>query len=133
MFRCLYTPERPKEVSLGLHVYRSVGRYLTRPPPRRCPPQLDKIKTSIPVVVCFFAGIFTNMNALQHVNVDAMIVFKTCTPLAVAAGQWLFMSYELPGARTWASMLTVVLSTMSVFATDSIITNTGEGHAGQGG
>ena len=97
------------------------------------PLELGKAQASVPVVLCFFAAIFTNLNALKRVNVDTMIVFRTCMPLAVAAGQWLFMGYELPSARSWASMGMVVLTTMAVFATDSPITTAGEACICRGG
>ena len=71
----------------------------------------DNIAASIPVSVSFFLGVFTSINALKHINVDTMIVVKTCTPVMVAVAEWGFRDYALPGPRTWLSLVAVVVST----------------------
>jgi GDP-mannose transporter len=71
---------------------------------------------SLPVSISFFLGVSTSMNALRHINVDTMIVVKTCTPMLVAVAEWLFRDYELPSSRTWVSLAAVVVSTSAAFS-----------------
>jgi hypothetical protein len=71
----------------------------------------DNIAASVPVSASFFLGVFTSINALKHINVDTMIVVKTCTPVMVAVAEWGFRDYALPEPRTWLSLVAVVVST----------------------
>jgi GDP-mannose transporter len=71
---------------------------------------------SLPVSISFFLGVSTSMNALRHINVDTMIVVKTCTPMLVAVAEWLFRDYDLPSSRTWVSLAAVVVSTSAAFS-----------------
>jgi GDP-mannose transporter len=84
----------------------------------------ENVKASLLVVFCFFAGIFTNLNALHHINVDTMIMFKTCTPFAISILQWVFMGYELPSLRTWGALSVVAGSAGLMLSTDLQLSTT---------
>lgn len=86
----------------------------------------SNIAASIPVSVSFFLGVFTSINALHHVNVDTMIVLKTATPIMVAVGEWLCLSYAMPSLQTWVALSCVVMTTAASLSMQfSGITTTG--------
>lgn len=59
-------------------------------------------------VVMFVATIYCNMKALQHSNVETVIVFRSCCPIFVSLLDWAFLGRELPNARSVASLLLLV-------------------------
>lgn len=52
-------------------------------------------------------GVYCNMRALAHSNVETVIIFRSCTPLAVSLCDWLFLGRELPAPRSLAALLTI--------------------------
>lgn len=76
----------------------------------------SKIMSTLPLTSSFFLVLLTSMHALHHVNVDTMIVLKTCTPITVAVGEWLFVNTALPSARTWVSLAVVIISSAAAFS-----------------
>jgi drug/metabolite transporter (DMT)-like permease len=59
--------------------------------------------------VAFVLGVYCNMRALESANVETVIIFRSCTPLAVAVCDYLFLGRELPSRRS-----TLALSTIGV-------------------
>ena len=51
-------------------------------------------------VAMFVATIYCNMRALQHSNVETVIIFRACCPLVVCYLEWAFMGRALPSARS---------------------------------
>eukprot|EP00966_Prymnesium_polylepis_P213655 4947938-Prymnesium_polylepis.2 len=45
------------------------------------------------------------MKALEHSNVETVIVFRACCPLVVCVLDWAFMGRQLPSARSALSLL----------------------------
>lgn len=58
-------------------------------------------------VVAFVLGVYTNMRALENSNVETVIIFRSCTPLAVAMCDFIFLGRELPNKRSMAALLTI--------------------------
>ena len=63
--------------------------------------------------VAFVAAIFTNMKALSLCNVETVIVFRACTPIAVGIIEYMFMDRALPTARSSVSL--ILVATGAVF------------------
>eukprot|EP00618_Florenciella_parvula_P032786 CAMPEP_0119477880 /NCGR_PEP_ID=MMETSP1344-20130328/7858_1 /TAXON_ID=236787 /ORGANISM="Florenciella parvula, Strain CCMP2471" /LENGTH=361 /DNA_ID=CAMNT_0007511979 /DNA_START=87 /DNA_END=1169 /DNA_ORIENTATION=+ len=61
-----------------------------------------------PVACAFLAAIFTNIKTLQYANVETFIVFRASTPIIVSVCDYMFLGRELPGARSWMSLLGLV-------------------------
>lgn len=79
---------------------------MTAPPPPPQPTQPYLIYT-----VAFVLGVYCNMRALAHSNVETVIIFRSCTPLAVSLCDWLFLGRELPSRRSLAALLTIAAGT----------------------
>lgn len=58
-------------------------------------------------VVAFVLGVYTNMRALENSNVETVIIFRSCTPLAVSVCDFVFLGRELPNRRSMAALLTI--------------------------
>lgn len=57
--------------------------------------------------VAFVLGVYCNMRALENSNVETVIIFRSCTPLAVAICDWIFLGRELPSRRSTVSLCTI--------------------------
>lgn len=69
----------------------------------------SKVKAYAIYVVIFILTIFTNMQALSHSNVETVIVFRACSPIAVGIIEYLFMGREAPSTRSMASLVAVLI------------------------
>lgn len=59
------------------------------------------------------------MQALAHSNVETVIVFRACTPIAVAFVEYMWMGRALPSTRSALSLAVVALGAMFYCMTDS--------------
>lgn len=57
--------------------------------------------------VAFVLGVYCNMRALERSNVETVIIFRSCTPLAVSLCDWIFLGRELPSKRSLLALLTI--------------------------
>jgi len=79
----------------------------------------NKAKKYSGAVIAFMLNIFTNIKALEVSNVETVIVFRTCTSLAIAFGDWKFLKRGFPHADTLGSLLIIVAGAISYVMTDS--------------
>jgi hypothetical protein len=79
----------------------------------------DKIKPYCLYIVAFVAAIYANMRALAMSNVETVIVFRACTPLAVTIVDYLFMGRAFPSTRSTLSLLSVCAFALVYCLTDS--------------
>ncbi len=70
-------------------------------------------------VVIFVAAIYTNMQALKNANVETVIVFRACSPIAVCFFEYLFLNRSYPSMRSAASMLVVAIGAIFYCISDS--------------
>lgn len=77
-----------------------------------------KVKPYLLYVVMFVSTIYANMRALQHSNVETIIVFRACCPLVVCILDWAFLGRELPSLRSMAALLVVAAGCAGYVATD---------------
>lgn len=71
-------------------------------------PSLRIMKLYAVYVTCFVLGVYANMRALERSNVDTVIMFRSCTPLAVSFLDFAFMGRQLPGPRNLVALLGLV-------------------------
>merc|ERR1719272_151130 len=72
------------------------------------------------IYVCAFAaGIYANMKALGLSNVETIIVFRACTPIAVALIEWMFMDRHRPNNKSCLALLVIVLGAYSYVQLDA--------------
>ena len=67
----------------------------------------EKVKSYSLYIVAFVAAIYANMQALAHSNVETVIVFRACSPVAVSIVEYLFMDRAWPSLRSSISLATV--------------------------
>jgi len=78
----------------------------------------DKAKYFIVHVVAFTIGTYTNMQVLWMSNVETVIVFRSCTPLAVALLDYHFYGRAAPSLRSCFSLLLITAGAVSYILTD---------------
>lgn len=81
--------------------------------------EVPKMRAFAPVALIFVATIFTNMKSLEHANVETFMVFRFSTPLCVSICDYLFLGRHLPGARSWASLLALLVGAAGYALTDA--------------
>ncbi len=87
----------------------------------------EKMKAYAWYIVIFVTAIFTNMKALENSNVETVIVFRACSPIAVSIVEYLFMDRGLPSLRSCASLLIVAVGAVFYCMSDSQLNLNGIG------
>jgi len=83
------------------------------------PLETEKVKKFMPVALIFLATIFSNLKSLQYANVETFMVFRFSTPLVVSIADYLFLGRKLPGSRSWACLLALLVGAFGYASTDS--------------
>lgn len=83
------------------------------------PLESSKVKPYLLYTIAFVLGVYCNMRALAHSNVETVIIFRSCTPLAVALCDYVFLGRELPSQRSCLALLTIALGAYGYVQTDS--------------
>jgi GDP-mannose transporter len=81
--------------------------------------EMEKVKPYCIYVCAFSMGIYANMRALSVSNVETIIVFRACTPMCVAAIEYVFMNREFPNARSTGSLLVVMMGAAFYVSVDA--------------
>ena len=79
----------------------------------------EKIKPYSVYIFAFVSAVYANMRALSVSNVETVIVFRACTPLAITIVDFLFMGRSLPSLRSTLSLCAVSLCAVLYCITDS--------------
>jgi GDP-mannose transporter len=79
----------------------------------------EKVKSYSLYIVAFVAAIYANMQALAHSNVETVIVFRACSPVAVSIVEYMFMDRAWPSLRSSISLATVALGAIIYCMSDS--------------
>lgn len=79
----------------------------------------DKVKAYSMYIVAFVAAIYANMQALSHSNVETVIVFRACSPVAVSVVEYLLMDRAWPSVRSSISLGTVAMGALLYCTSDS--------------
>merc|ERR1712039_312092 len=72
-----------------------------------------------PYVGSFVLSIYFNGKVLQYSNVETLIAFRSCSPLAVSILDWAFLGRELPSLRSVTALLGVVCGAIGYVLCDS--------------
>ena len=78
-----------------------------------------KVKPYAIYILAFVSAIFANMQALNASNVETVVVFRSCTPLATSIIEYYLMNRALPSTRSLAAMLTIALGAFTYCSNDS--------------
>lgn len=83
------------------------------------PLEWGKVKAYSMYIVAFVAAIYANMQALSRSNVETVIVFRACSPIAVTVVEYLFMDRSWPNIRSMLSLIVVASGAMMYCMSDS--------------
>lgn len=83
------------------------------------PLEAAKVKPYCFYTVAFVLGVYCNMRALEHSNVETVIIFRSCTPLAVSLCDFIFMGRELPSTRSMLALIAIAVGAYGYVQTDS--------------
>jgi GDP-mannose transporter len=91
---------------------------------KMCGGQVDKlewskVKAYALYIVAFVAAIYANMQALSHSNVETVIVFRACSPIAVTVVEYIFMDRAWPSLRSSLSLCVVAMGAVFYCMSDS--------------
>lgn len=78
-----------------------------------------KVKAYSLYIAAFVGSIYANMQALSHSNVETVIVFRACSPIAVTVIEYVLMDRAWPSLRSSISLLTVAAGAMLYCMSDS--------------
>ena len=78
----------------------------------------EKAKYFILYVLSFTIGTYTNMKVLSMANVETVIVFRSCSPLAVAFFDYHFYNRAMPNLRSCFSLLLITAGAICYILTD---------------
>jgi drug/metabolite transporter (DMT)-like permease len=67
-----------------------------------------KVKPYLVYVLSFVLGLFTNMMSLSHGNVETVIIFRACVPLAVSLLDWAFLGRAFPSTRALGALVVLL-------------------------
>lgn len=81
--------------------------------------EMSKIKSFSVYVSSFVVGLYANMRALQVSNVETVIVFRACTPLAVSMLDYLFLGRHFPSIRSIVALLLICCGAIGYVLTDA--------------
>jgi drug/metabolite transporter (DMT)-like permease len=81
--------------------------------------EVSKVKAYALYIVAFVAAIYANMQALAHSNVETVIVFRACSPIAVTVVEYLFMDRSWPSLRSSLSLCVVAIGAVFYCMSDS--------------
>lgn len=81
--------------------------------------EYDKIRAYAVYIVAFVFSIYANMKALALSNVETVIVFRACVPVAVTVIEYLFMDRALPSVRSSISLAIVSIGAVMYCLSDS--------------
>ncbi len=77
-----------------------------------------KARRFLPISLLFFLCLYTNVRSLKNANVDTVIVFRACSPIAVVVADWYFRAQALPSTRAWLALLGIVVGVIVYVAND---------------
>ena len=67
----------------------------------------------------FLGALYANVKTLQYANVETFIVFRSSSPILIAALDYVFLGRELPNARSWGALCAVAMGAVVYVLTDS--------------
>lgn len=77
-----------------------------------------KVRPYMLYIAAFSGGIYCNLRALEHSNVETIIIFRSCSPLLVSICDYLFLGRELPSSRSIMALVGILVGAMSYVYTD---------------
>eukprot|EP01040_Poterioochromonas_malhamensis_P002985 gene2985-3172_t len=78
-----------------------------------------KVKYYLKYVILFIFTIYSNMKSLTTVNVETVIVFRSCSPIAVSIIEYLLLNRSFPSFKSLVSLIGVAAGAVVYCISDS--------------
>jgi len=78
----------------------------------------SKAKFFAVYVLAFSTGTYSSMKVLSMANVETIIVFRSCAPLAVSVFDYIFYHRAAPSLRSCVSLLMIMIGALAYILTD---------------
>ena len=78
-----------------------------------------KVKYYLKYVILFIITIYSNMKSLTTVNVETVIVFRSCSPIAVSIIEYLLLNRSFPSFKSLVSLIGVAAAAVVYWISDS--------------
>ena len=78
-----------------------------------------KVKYYLKYVILFIFTIYSNMKSLTTVNVETVIVFRSCSPIAVSIIEYLLLNRSFPSFKSLVSLIGVAAAAVVYWISDS--------------
>jgi len=79
----------------------------------------QKAMKFFPVAIIFLSTIFLNIKSLQYANVETFMVFRFSTPICISIADYMFLGRQLPGKRSWACLVALLVGSIGYAQNDS--------------
>jgi len=89
------------------------------------PLEKEKVISFMPVVLIFYAVLWSNLKALDALGVDLVILFRSLTPFAISIGDYMYLGRAMPSSQSWFSLVAMAACTASIFVREPHISITG--------
>ncbi|KAL1510158.1 hypothetical protein AB1Y20_006489 [Prymnesium parvum] len=77
-----------------------------------------KVKPYAMYVCMFVATVYCSFKALEHSNVETLIIARSCVPCVVSVLEFFFLGRALPTLRSWVAMGVMIAGAVAYVATD---------------
>eukprot|EP00440_Ansanella_granifera_P036595 gb/GFBE01039702.1/.p1 GENE.gb/GFBE01039702.1/~~gb/GFBE01039702.1/.p1 ORF type:complete len:361 (+),score=65.44 gb/GFBE01039702.1/:1-1083(+) len=78
-----------------------------------------RMKTFAPYAMSFVLSVYCNGKVLQFLNVETLIVFRSCGPIIVSVLDWMYLGRELPNKRSILALFVVLVGAVGYVMADS--------------
>ena len=78
----------------------------------------DRAKYFAIYVLSFSVGTWANIKVLAHANIETVIVFRSCSPLAVCLLEYIFYGRDLPSKKSCLALLFITIGALVYIFTD---------------
>ena len=79
----------------------------------------ERTKKFLVYIFSFAVGTYANMRALGNVNVETIIVFRSCVPVAISILEFFFYQRALPNFRSATALLLIVFGALGYISDDA--------------
>jgi drug/metabolite transporter (DMT)-like permease len=83
---------------------------------------LKQLKMYLVYVLAFVFGLYANIEALKRVNVETIIVFRSCLPLVVSILEYFLLNRQWPERGSFVALLVLALGTFGYVKNDKQLT-----------
>lgn len=81
--------------------------------------EINKVKKYLIYVLAFTISRYSNMKSLENLNIEVVIIFRSCIPLTVSFIEYYYMGRELPSYKSLLSLFLISIGAILYCISDS--------------